>query len=65
MAAFSGLDLATVAVAHLPDPMLLREPTTSRVGKRYSGFPSTNSPVNTPSYGAVSVVEWLVLGVGR
>jgi len=29
-----------------------RDPMTSIVGKRYSGNPSTNSPVNTPTYGA-------------
>ena len=31
----------------LPGP--LREPTTSMDGKRYSGLPSTYSPVNTPT----------------
>jgi hypothetical protein len=40
--------------AQVPGPTLLREPKTSTVGKRYKGFPSTNSPVNTPTYGAAS-----------
>ena len=35
-------------------PTLLLEPMTMMVGKRYTGLPSTNSPVNTPMYGAGS-----------
>jgi hypothetical protein len=33
-------------------------------GKRYSGFPSTYSPVNTPTYGAASNGEPLGFGPG-
>src|SRR5450432_3481248 len=41
---------------------LLLEPMTRIVGKRYSGFPSTNSPANTPTYGAASMGELLSFG---
>jgi hypothetical protein len=41
---------------------LLLEPMTRMEGKRYSGFPSTNSPVNTPTYGAAPKGELLGLG---
>jgi hypothetical protein len=47
----------------VPGPKLLREPTISIVGKRYRGFPSTNSPVNTPTYGAGSAEGRFGLGV--
>ena len=43
-------------------PTLLLEPMTRIAGKRYSGFPSTNSPVNTPTYGAGPKGELLGLG---
>ena len=42
-------------------PTLLLEPIIRIAGKRYSGFPSTNSPVNTPTYGAVPHGELLGL----
>jgi len=49
--------------AQVPGPMLLREPTTSIVGKRIRGFASTSSPVNTPRYGAASAGGRFGLGV--
>lgn len=36
---------------------LIRLPMTRIGGKRYSGLPSTYSPVNTPTYGAGSKGE--------
>ena len=41
---------------------LILEPMTKIGGKRYSGLPSTNSPVNTPTYGAASKGELLGFG---
>jgi hypothetical protein len=39
-------------MTQMSGPTLFLEPMTRIGGKRYSGFPSTNSPVNTPTYGA-------------
>ena len=48
-------------VTQISGPTLLLEPMTTIAGKRYSGFPSTNSPVNTPTYGAAPKGELLGL----
>ena len=48
-------------MTHMSDPTLVLEPMTRIAGKRYSGFPSTSSPVNTPTYGAVPKGELLGL----
>jgi hypothetical protein len=62
-ASSSGGQSLFVGPAQVPGPRLLREPTTSIDGKRYSGFPSTNSPVKTPTYGAASTGGRFGLGV--
>jgi hypothetical protein len=49
-------------MTQMSGPTLLLEPMTRIEGRRYSGFPSTNSPVNTPTYGAASKGELLGLG---
>jgi hypothetical protein len=49
-------------MTQLSSATLLLEPMTRMEGKRYSGFLSTNSPVNTPTYGAASKGKLLGLG---
>jgi len=49
-------------MTQMSGPTLLLEPMTRIAGRRYSGFPSTNSPVNTPTYGSASKGELLGLG---
>jgi hypothetical protein len=46
-------------MAQMSGPTLLLEPMTRIGGRRYSGFPSTNPPVNTPTKGAASKGELL------
>ena len=50
-----------IGTTQMPGSTLFLEPMTRIGGKRYSGLPSTNSPVNTPTYGAASKGELLGL----
>jgi hypothetical protein len=54
--------LGDTGMTHMSGPALFLEPMTRIGGKRYSGLPSTNSPVNTPTYGAASKGGLLGLG---
>jgi hypothetical protein len=49
-------------MSQLSNPTLVLEPITRIGGKRYSGIPSTNSSVNTPTSGEASNDELLILG---
>jgi hypothetical protein len=54
--------LSDTGMTQISGPTRFLEPMTRIGGKRYRGLPSTNSPVNTPTYGAASKGELLGLG---